>query len=200
MPNKRDDTAVTAAARNVVVGEAVDEYRRLLYVALTRAADRLIICGSVGVRKQPDGCWYDLICDALTPYCIEEPADVGEGTLLRYRKCEPERPRRCRLIGVRKRRSLATFRTGCAAIHPRRRRRLRRSRPRRPMTSRRRGRASSARRARPRSHAASRASAAAIAARGRARAARGGGAALPCAQERISRPRIATSSPAKRCW
>ncbi len=91
MPTKRDDTAVTAAARNVVVGEAVDEYRRLLYVALTRAADRLIICGSVGVKRRPEGCWYDLVCEALVPHCVEESADVGEGVVLRYRKT-PSRP------------------------------------------------------------------------------------------------------------
>ena len=33
------------------VDEAEDEYRRLLYVAMTRAADRLVICGSDGERQ-----------------------------------------------------------------------------------------------------------------------------------------------------
>ena len=40
---------------------ARDEYRRLLYVAMTRAADRLIVCGADGERQRPDGCWYDLV-------------------------------------------------------------------------------------------------------------------------------------------
>ncbi len=53
VPAKHDDIAPTAAARATSVGEAVDEYRRLLYVAMTRAADRLVICGSVGLIRRP---------------------------------------------------------------------------------------------------------------------------------------------------
>ncbi len=35
------------------------EYRRLLYVAMTRAADRLVICGwNNSNRKPPEDCWY----------------------------------------------------------------------------------------------------------------------------------------------
>ncbi|HUH86226.1 MAG TPA: double-strand break repair helicase AddA [Stellaceae bacterium] len=36
------------------------EYRRLLYVALTRAEDRLYLCGWETRRKPGDGCWYRL--------------------------------------------------------------------------------------------------------------------------------------------
>lgn len=61
-----------------------EEYRRLLYVALTRAADRLIICGARPKRgpRQP---WYDMIAGQLGPHAVEEPADDGEGTVLRWR-------------------------------------------------------------------------------------------------------------------
>ncbi|MDE0814089.1 MAG: double-strand break repair helicase AddA [Alphaproteobacteria bacterium] len=41
------------------------EYRRLLYVAMTRAEDRLYICGWRGDRKIPDNCWYNLVKDGL---------------------------------------------------------------------------------------------------------------------------------------
>jgi ATP-dependent helicase/nuclease subunit A len=41
------------------------EYRRLLYVALTRAADALIVCGHEGRDRLRDGCWYRLVRDAL---------------------------------------------------------------------------------------------------------------------------------------
>ncbi|MHA1153444.1 MAG: 3'-5' exonuclease, partial [Alphaproteobacteria bacterium] len=41
------------------------EYRRLLYVALTRAEDRLIVCGWRGRNAAPDGCWYHLVAGAL---------------------------------------------------------------------------------------------------------------------------------------
>ena len=62
MPTKKDDTApVALRARRGDGGDAEDEYRRLLYVAMTRAADRLVICGSDGKNKRPDGCWYNLI-------------------------------------------------------------------------------------------------------------------------------------------
>ena len=37
--------AVVAAARATMLDETEDEYRRLLYVAMTRAADRLIVGG-----------------------------------------------------------------------------------------------------------------------------------------------------------
>ena len=40
-----DDPAGIAAARTTMLDETEDEYRRLLYVAMTRAADRLIVGG-----------------------------------------------------------------------------------------------------------------------------------------------------------
>jgi ATP-dependent helicase/nuclease subunit A len=43
------------------------EYRRLLYVALTRAEDRLYVCGAEGDKKASEGCWYELIRKGLEP-------------------------------------------------------------------------------------------------------------------------------------
>jgi len=37
------------------------EYRRLLYVAMTRAEDELYICGWKGARPVPEGCWWELV-------------------------------------------------------------------------------------------------------------------------------------------
>ncbi len=85
---KDDDVASVASARGTALGEAEDEYRRLLYVAMTRAADRLIICGADGIRARPKGCWYDLIRGALDPFLIEEQ-DNGD-KVLRYRKAQAE--------------------------------------------------------------------------------------------------------------
>ena len=65
---KDDDVAPVAAARQAALAEAEDEYRRLLYVAMTRAADRLIICGADGERQRPKGCWYDLVVEPLRPF------------------------------------------------------------------------------------------------------------------------------------
>ncbi len=51
------------------------ERRRLLYVAMTRAADRLVICGwRNGNRKLPDECWYAQLRSRLSP-CMEEETD-----------------------------------------------------------------------------------------------------------------------------
>jgi ATP-dependent helicase/nuclease subunit A len=41
------------------------EYRRLLYVALTRAEDRLYVCGWETRRPAPAGTWYDLVKGGL---------------------------------------------------------------------------------------------------------------------------------------
>jgi ATP-dependent helicase/nuclease subunit A len=94
---KDDDVDSVARARAAALGEAEDEYRRLLYVAMTRAADRLIICGADGVRARPKGCWYDLIRSALDPLLVEEE-DNGD-KVLRYRKdaAEPLLPLRASL-------------------------------------------------------------------------------------------------------
>ncbi|EJZ20766.1 double-strand break repair helicase AddA [Rhizobium sp. Pop5] len=43
---------------------AEEEYRRLLYVAMTRAADRLVVCGYRGVRENSDT-WHKMISTAL---------------------------------------------------------------------------------------------------------------------------------------
>lgn len=38
-----------------------EEYNRLLYVALTRAEDELIVCGWEPRRGAPEGCWYEQV-------------------------------------------------------------------------------------------------------------------------------------------
>jgi ATP-dependent helicase/nuclease subunit A len=84
---KDDDVEPVGEARRAALAEAEDEYRRLLYVAMTRAADRLIVCGADGERTRPKGCWYDLIVEPLQPFLVEE----GDGAekVFRYRKPEP---------------------------------------------------------------------------------------------------------------
>jgi ATP-dependent helicase/nuclease subunit A len=81
---KADDVPSVAAARSVAYAEAEHEYRRLLYVAMTRAADRLIVCGADGLRGRPKNCWYDLIRDALEPFLVAD--GEGDDKVLRYRK------------------------------------------------------------------------------------------------------------------
>lgn len=40
---------------------SADEYRRLLYVAMTRAADRLYVCGYTKLRAADPECWHQVI-------------------------------------------------------------------------------------------------------------------------------------------
>jgi ATP-dependent helicase/nuclease subunit A len=88
IPTRRDDTTSSTAARAIAIRAAENEYRRLLYVAMTRAADRLVICGAIVERTMPQSCWYQLIEQGLaaTGLLTETPADFGEGSVRRYRK------------------------------------------------------------------------------------------------------------------
>ncbi len=49
------------ALRQAAAARRTREYNRLLYVALTRAEDRLVVCGYETRRAPPDGCWYRLV-------------------------------------------------------------------------------------------------------------------------------------------
>ncbi|MBW7851553.1 MAG: double-strand break repair helicase AddA [Rhodospirillales bacterium] len=48
------------------------EYRRLLYVAMTRAEDRLYICGWQTRRAAPPDCWYHLVEGAMSAFGTQE--------------------------------------------------------------------------------------------------------------------------------
>ena len=51
------------------------EYRRLLYVAMTRACDELYVCGYRGKREQMEDCWYNTMLAALQ----SRMAPLGDG-------------------------------------------------------------------------------------------------------------------------
>jgi len=89
--SKDNDTGPMAAARTAAQDEAAKEYRRLLYVAMTRAIDRLIVCGVEASRGDiPEGCWYELVRNGLEGVAKSEPADDGSGEVLRFRKTPDE--------------------------------------------------------------------------------------------------------------
>jgi ATP-dependent helicase/nuclease subunit A len=81
---KADDPTAVAAARIAMLGDTEDEYRRLLYVAMTRAADRLIIGGCMpgNMRNIRVFSWYDLIDKGLSNSGLQlqefETADGGK--------------------------------------------------------------------------------------------------------------------------
>jgi len=70
-------------ARNREASE--QEYRRLLYVALTRAEDRLIVCGYQGSRGAHARCWHKLVWTGLESEAEQAPFD-GETTMLVWQK------------------------------------------------------------------------------------------------------------------
>jgi len=88
------DVPIVAEARQRAQEAAEDEYRRLLYVAMTRAANRLVVCGFEGRTKRPERCWYNLVFDALEsdPDFIESSAEDGDGTVWRYQPVSPPAP------------------------------------------------------------------------------------------------------------
>jgi ATP-dependent helicase/nuclease subunit A len=63
-PRKADDCAASASAREARDRAVDQESARLLYVALTRARDRLIICG-VQPRMLFERSWYDFVSRAF---------------------------------------------------------------------------------------------------------------------------------------
>lgn len=88
---KADDPAIVATARQAKLDETEDEYRRLLYVAMTRAADRLIIGGCMpGNRNvvRPLS-WYDLIAKGLDTSGLQVHAvQTDDGEVKRYCRAE----------------------------------------------------------------------------------------------------------------
>jgi ATP-dependent helicase/nuclease subunit A len=86
---RANDVVPVAAARERAKRETEEEHRRLLYVAMTRAIERLVVCGAEGERGRPPGCWWDLVAGALQPIAVEEPSPDGEGTVWRYQMTPP---------------------------------------------------------------------------------------------------------------
>jgi ATP-dependent helicase/nuclease subunit A len=92
---------VATAARAAAKTAQEQEYRRLLYVALTRAEDRLHVTGWRGKNAPPVDCWYNLIqrgADALenaVPLLLPDLPEQGwEGRALRMVSEQIDQPRR----------------------------------------------------------------------------------------------------------
>ena len=75
----RGTSAVAAvdAARQAERQADKNELDRLLYVALTRARDRLYIAGFEGTREAPADCWYHLVRQGLEER-VEAKRGLGE--------------------------------------------------------------------------------------------------------------------------
>ncbi|WP_246730189.1 double-strand break repair helicase AddA [Nitratireductor mangrovi] len=88
----------SANSRSLAISQAIaakarEEYRRLLYVGMTRAEDRLIVCGYRGVNEPDPGIWHTLVRTALDDEVTTEErhpvADLG----VRHFRVTAPRPR-----------------------------------------------------------------------------------------------------------
>lgn len=92
---KADDLPAVAAARAAMKEDTEDEYRRLLYVAMTRAADRLIVGGVLPGNRNAvrEFSWYDLIDKGLTASGLHlQPLETAYGPVRRYSRLEDVQP------------------------------------------------------------------------------------------------------------
>ncbi|MBC7577046.1 MAG: double-strand break repair helicase AddA [Tardiphaga sp.] len=92
---KGDDPPAVAEARAAKIQETEDEYRRLLYVAMTRAADRLIVGGCMpGNRNEVRPLsWYDLILRGLEGSGLRmQNVPPPDGVVKRYSRLEDVAP------------------------------------------------------------------------------------------------------------
>lgn len=85
-PRAEFDADSYARLRSAAAERQEEEYRRLLYVALTRAEDRLYICGYQGKKPPKPDCWYNLVAESF-PAAETHPFMTGaEGEALMLRR------------------------------------------------------------------------------------------------------------------
>lgn len=91
---KENDIDITAGLRSRRQAEQMEEYRRLLYVALTRARDRLYVCGYLGNRNAekgpPPGSWYDLVAAGFDRLAPQQTVSLPWGDEGRRYETNPE--------------------------------------------------------------------------------------------------------------
>lgn len=88
-PRQEFDAPIYDSARERAAEKQMEEYRRLLYVALTRAEDRLYVAGYHGKNAPKEGCWYNLVAQNLpqgampVPFVLDgAPLTDAEGNIM----------------------------------------------------------------------------------------------------------------------
>jgi ATP-dependent helicase/nuclease subunit A len=71
---KGDAPRIVAEAKAAADADILNEHRRLLYVALTRARDRLFICGFAGKKGAGENSWYAWMKQAAETMGVEAAA------------------------------------------------------------------------------------------------------------------------------
>lgn len=84
LTSKEQHVSATVDSTTLISEAAEAEYRRLLYVGMTRAADRLVICGFRGVREPNYPYWHNMVETALHESSTKILNDAGDVTGLRW--------------------------------------------------------------------------------------------------------------------
>ncbi len=93
-PRKELRCAAGEQLRAAVAAKRLEEHNRLLYVALTRAEDRLLICGWEPRRGVPDTCWYSLVRQGFAAIGAgTQQFDAWPGEALRHAASQTVAPR-----------------------------------------------------------------------------------------------------------
>jgi ATP-dependent helicase/nuclease subunit A len=83
-PRKEFRCLAAQRVRDDLARRRMEEHNRLLYVALTRAEDRLVVCGWQTRKAAPDECWYNLVTRGFEKLATEtEPFAAWEGEVRR---------------------------------------------------------------------------------------------------------------------
>jgi ATP-dependent helicase/nuclease subunit A len=77
-PRAEADCGPIAPQRTRARDDNAEEYRRLLYVALTRAEERLYIMGFHGSRGPDADCWYEMVKKCMQERMQDVPAFWAE--------------------------------------------------------------------------------------------------------------------------
>jgi ATP-dependent helicase/nuclease subunit A len=92
MRSARAMPAAVKARIDAIRAEAEEEYRRLLYVAMTRARDRLYVCGTLKPKATDmKAGWHALVTSALEAECVRSETADGIVTL-EWRPAPPAAP------------------------------------------------------------------------------------------------------------
>ncbi|MBN8927185.1 MAG: double-strand break repair helicase AddA [Rhodospirillales bacterium] len=84
-PRKEFRCIAAQRLRDDLKRKRMQEHNRLLYVALTRAEDRLLVCGWQTRRGPDPACWYNLIAGGFAALGAEPvPFDPWEGEVLSH--------------------------------------------------------------------------------------------------------------------
>ena len=84
-PGAAYQTGFTASRTEELKQRAEEEYRRLLYVGMTRAEDKLIVCGYRGARESGET-WHRLVDEALGGKAVPYSHPVSGVAARRYRQ------------------------------------------------------------------------------------------------------------------